>query len=195
MDTEKDKKNTTETQLNAHYYQAIISNLGENPEREGLLKTPMRAAKAMAFLTQGYKQNAADILKSALFTQDYKEMVLVENIDFFSLCEHHLLPFFGKAHIAYIPNGQIVGLSKIPRLVDVFARRLQVQENMTTQIMQTMQDVLQAKGVAVQLEAQHLCMQMRGVQKTQSYTVTQAFSGIFLENLEFQKKFVSLLKK
>lgn len=187
------KKMEEKIQEISELYKNLLTKINEDPEREGLLKTPQRAAKAMEFLTQGYEQNPHQVLESAIFHQEHKDIVLVENIDFFSLCEHHLLPFFGKAHVAYIPDGKIVGLSKIPRLVDIFARRLQVQERMTQQILEVLQEVLQPLGVAVQLQAHHLCMQMRGVQKANSYTKTQAFSGIFEKNLEYQKKFISLL--
>lgn len=160
-------------------YAEIIKLTGEDTQREGLLKTPERAAKAMQFLTQGYDINPADILRSAMFAEDYSQMVIVKDIEVYSLCEHHLLPFFGKAHIAYIPNGYIVGLSKLPRLVDAFARRLQVQERLTTQIRDCIQETLNPVGVAVVIEAQHLCMQMRGVQKQNSVTTTSAFTGEF----------------
>jgi GTP cyclohydrolase I len=176
----------------ADSYQNIIAQLGENTEREGLLKTPERAAKAMQFLTQGYEQDGAEILRSALFTEDHQQMVLVKSIEMYSLCEHHLLPFFGKAHIAYIPNGKIVGLSKIPRVVDVFARRLQVQERLTFQIRDCIQETLKPLGVAVVIEAQHMCMQMRGVQKQNSTTTTSAFTGEFLKDAT-RKEFISLI--
>ena len=173
---------------------SVLSEIGENPEREGLLKTPERVAKSMDFLTNGYKQDPAEILKSAMFSEDYSQMVLVKDIEIYSLCEHHMLPFFGKAHIAYIPNGHIVGLSKIPKIVDVFARRLQVQERLTDQIKDCLQDVLNPKGVAVVIEAQHLCMQMRGVQKQHSSTTTSAFSGIFLKDEKTRSEFINLIK-
>ncbi len=160
-------------------YRSIIQNVGEDPEREGLLKTPERVAKAMQFITQGYKMSAAEILKSAKFHESYSEMVIVKDIELYSLCEHHMLPFFGKAHVAYIPNGWITGLSKLARVVDVFARRLQVQERMTHQILDAIQESLNPLGVAVVIEAQHLCMMMRGVQKQNSVTTTSAFSGEF----------------
>jgi GTP cyclohydrolase I len=173
---------------------SVLSELGENPDREGLLKTPERVAKSMDFLTNGYRQNPAEILKSAMFSEDYSQMVLVKDIELYSLCEHHMLPFFGKTHIAYIPNGNIVGLSKIPKIVDVFARRLQVQERLTDQIRDCLQDVLNPKGVAVVIEAQHLCMQMRGVQKQHSSTTTSAFSGIFLQDEKTRSEFMNLIK-
>jgi GTP cyclohydrolase I len=159
----------------------ILTGVGENPEREGLEKTPERAAKAMQFLTQGYDQDAAAILRSAMFQEDYKEMVIVKDIELYSLCEHHMLPFFGKAHVAYIPNGHIVGLSKIPRVVDVFARRLQVQERLTLEVRDVIQETLNPLGVAVVIEARHMCMMMRGVQKQNSTTTTSAFTGEFLK--------------
>ena len=173
---------------------SVLSEIGENPDREGLLKTPGRVAKSMDFLTNGYKQNPAEILKSAMFAEEYSQMVLVKDIEIYSLCEHHILPFFGKAHIAYIPNGHIVGLSKIPKIADIFARRLQVQERLTDQIKDCLQDVLNPKGVAVVIEAQHLCMQMRGVQKQHSSTTTSAFSGIFLKDEKTRSEFMNLIK-
>lgn len=157
----------------------IIGGVGEEVNREGLLKTPERAAKAMQFLTQGYDQDAEAILRSAMFAEDYSEMVIVKDIELYSLCEHHLLPFFGKAHVAYIPDGYIVGLSKIPRVIDVFARRFQVQERLTDQILQAIQTTLNPLGVAVVIEARHMCMMMRGVQKQNSATTTSAFTGAF----------------
>lgn len=173
-------------------YKNILDDVGENPTREGLLKTPVRAAKAMQFLTQGYDLNPAEILRSAMFKEDYSQMVIVKDIEVYSLCEHHLLPFFGKAHIAYIPNGQIVGLSKLPRVVDAFARRLQVQERLTNEIRDCIQDTLNPLGVAVVIECSHLCMQMRGVQKQNSATTTSAFSGEFLTPVT-RKEFISLI--
>ena len=160
----------------------VISLLGENTEREGLVKTPERAAKAMKFLTSGYSMNPKEILEGAMFNEDYKEMVIIKDIELYSLCEHHMLPFFGKAHIAYIPNGHIVGLSKIPRVVDVFARRLQVQERLTEQILDCINDTLKPQGVAVVIEASHMCMMMRGVQKQNSTTTTSGFRGAFKES-------------
>lgn len=165
----------------AGHYKEIIKLLGEDTEREGLLKSPERVAKALLFMTQGYDQPAPEeLLKSAMFKQDYREMVVVKNIEMYSLCEHHLLPFYGKAHVAYIPNGYLVGLSKIPRIVDIFARRLQVQERLTSQIKECIQKTLKPLGVAVVIEAQHLCMQMRGVQKQNSIATTSDFTGAFL---------------
>lgn len=175
-------------------YTEIITGLGENPNRDGLLKTPERAAKAMQFLTHGYDLNPAEILKSAMFAEDYSEMVIVKDIEVYSLCEHHILPFFGKVHIAYIPNGHIVGLSKFARIVDAFARRLQVQERLTHQILHCIQDTLQPQGVAVVIEAQHTCMMMRGVQKQNSLTTTSAFTGEF-HKVETRNEFLNLISK
>jgi GTP cyclohydrolase I len=160
-------------------YTDIITELGEDVQRDGLLKTPVRAAKAMQFMTQGYQMDAERILRSAMFAEDYSEMVIVKDIELYSLCEHHILPFFGKAHVAYIPDGYIVGLSKIPRVIDVFARRLQVQERLTDQVLQAIQTTLNPLGVAVVIEARHMCMMMRGVQKQNSVTTTSAFTGAF----------------
>jgi len=176
----------------AQNYLSIIEEMGESPKRDGLLKTPERAAKAMQFLTHGYDLNPAEILHSAMFKEDYKQMVLVKDIEVYSLCEHHLLPFFGKVHIAYIPNGTIVGLSKIPRIVDAFARRLQVQERLTTEIRDCIQENLNPLGVAVVMECQHLCMQMRGTQKQNSVTTTSAFTGEFLKE-KTRTEFISLI--
>lgn len=173
-------------------YKNILDDVGENPTREGLLKTPVRAAKAMQFLTQGYDLNPAEILRSAMFKEDYSQMVIVKDIEVYSLCEHHLLPFFGKAHIAYIPNGYIVGLSKLPRVVDAFARRLQVQERLTNEIRDCIQNTLNPHGVAVVIECSHLCMQMRGIQKQNSATTTSAFTGEFLKD-STRKEFISLI--
>ena len=173
-------------------YHDIILETGEDPKREGLLKTPERASKAMHFLTSGYNQDPEQILKKALFKEDYNEMVIVKDIELYSLCEHHLLPFFGKAHIAYIPNGYIVGLSKIPRVVDCFARRLQVQERLTDQIINCLQETLNPLGVAVVIEAKHMCMMMRGVQKQNSTTTTSAFRGAF-QAQETRSEFISLI--
>ena len=173
---------------------SILSEIGENTERDGLLKTPERVAKSMEFLTNGYYKNPSEILKSAMFAEDYSQMVLVKDIELYSLCEHHMLPFFGKAHVAYIPNGNIVGLSKIPRIVDVFARRLQVQERLTDEIKDCLQDTLNPIGVAVVIEAQHLCMQMRGVEKQHSSTTTSAFSGIFMSDEKTRSEFINLIK-
>lgn len=180
------------TQKLSDNYKAIITGLSEDVTREGLLKTPERAAKAMQFLTSGSCINPADILKSAMFSDPYQQMVIVKEIEVYSLCEHHLLPFFGKAHIAYIPNGYIVGLSKIPRIVDAFARRLQVQERLTYQIRDCIQETLNPLGVAVVIEASHLCMQMRGIEKQNSTTTTSAFTGEFLKD-STRKEFISLI--
>ena len=175
-------------------YKKIIDDLGEDTSREGLTKTPERAAKAMQFLTQGYHQDATEILKSAMFKETYNEMVIVKDIELYSLCEHHILPFFGKAHIAYIPNGHIVGLSKIPRIVDIFARRLQVQERLTEQILDCINDTLKPQGVAVVIEASHMCMMMRGVQKQNSVTTTSGFRGTF-KNIETRSEFLNLISQ
>lgn len=174
------------------HFAGILEGVGEDPAREGLLKTPERAAKAMQFLTQGYQQNAEAILNSAMFREDYSEMVIVKDIELYSLCEHHMLPFFGKAHVAYIPNGYIVGLSKIPRVIDVFARRLQVQERLTHQILHAIHNTLQPLGVAIVIEARHMCMMMRGVQKQNSVTTTSAFTGEF-EREETRSEFLNLI--
>lgn len=178
----------------AFHYGKILELLGENIAREGLLKTPERVAKALMFLTKGYEQDPAGILSSAVFIEDYKQMVIVKDIDFFSMCEHHVLPFFGKAHIAYIPNKTVVGLSKIPRVVDVFARRLQIQERMTTQIKDCIQQTLNPLGVMVVIEAQHLCMQMRGVEKQNSITTTSDFTGVF-NQAKTREEFISLIRE
>jgi GTP cyclohydrolase I len=173
-------------------YEYIIENLGEDASRDGLLKTPERASKAMQYLTSGYHMDAEKVLKSALFEESYSEMVIIKDIELYSLCEHHMLPFFGKAHVAYIPNGKIVGLSKIPRVVDIFARRLQVQERLTDQIVSTIDKVLKPEGVAVVIEASHMCMMMRGVQKQNSVTTTSGFRGAF-ENIETRTEFLKLI--
>ncbi len=173
-------------------YQQIIDAIGEYSNRKGLLKTPERAAKAIQFLTSGYQENPEEILKSALFDEDYSEMVIVKDIELYSLCEHHILPFFGKAHIAYIPDGKIVGLSKLPRVVDIFARRLQVQERLTDQIVNVLNRVVRPHGVAVVIEAAHMCMMMRGVQKQNSVTTTSAFRGAFKNN-ETRNEFLKLI--
>ena len=187
-----DSYNQDDINENSSHYRRIIELMGEDPNREGLQKTPERVAKAMQFLTQGYEQDGGAILKSALFDEPNQQMVLVKSIEVYSMCEHHMLPFFGKAHVAYIPNGKIVGLSKIPRVVDVFARRLQVQERLTHQIRDCIQNTLNPAGVAVVIEAQHMCMQMRGVQKQNSFTTTSAFTGEFLKDAT-RKEFISLI--
>ena len=176
----------------AKSYTSVLSTIGEDVAREGILKTPTRAAKAMQYLTHGYDLNPAEILKSAMFKEDYSQMVIVKDIEIYSLCEHHLLPFFGKAHIAYIPNGHIVGLSKIPRVADAFARRLQVQERLTTEILDCIQETLNPLGVAVVIECKHLCMSMRGIQKQNSVTTTSAFTGAF-ENDITRAEFIRLI--
>jgi GTP cyclohydrolase I len=173
-------------------YKTIIENLGEDVNREGLQKTPERVAKAMQYLTHGYDLNPLEILKSALFTEDHQQMIVVKDIEIYSMCEHHMLPFFGKAHVAYIPNGKIVGLSKIPRIVDAFARRMQVQERLTDEIKNCIQEALSPLGVAVVIEAQHMCMQMRGIQKQNSFTTTSSFTGAF-ERDKTRKEFISLI--
>ena len=173
-------------------YENILNLVGENKDREGLLKTPERASKAISFLTEGYDKNPHKILQSAMFKENYSEMVIVKDIELYSLCEHHLLPFFGKAHIAYIPNGHIVGLSKLPRVVDVFSRRLQVQERLTEQILDCINDTLSPKGVAVVIEASHMCMMMRGVQKQNSSTTTSGFRGSFKET-DTRNEFLNLI--
>ena len=174
------------------HYKEIISIVGEDPNREGLEKTPLRVAKSMQFLLQGYNQDPVEILKSALFKEEYKQMVVVKDIELYSLCEHHMLPFFGKAHVAYIPNGYITGLSKIARVVEAFSRRLQVQERLTTQIKDVIQETLNPLGVAVVIEAQHMCMQMRGIQKQNSVTTTSDFTGAFL-NKATREEFIHLI--
>lgn len=181
------------TQQIAHHVEELLRLIGEDSTREGLKKTPTRVGEAMQFLTQGYQQDAEDILRGALFEEDYRQMVVVKDIPFYSLCEHHLLPFFGKAHVAYIPNGKITGLSKIARVVDVFARRLQVQERMTTQIKDCIQQTLNPLGVMVVIEAEHLCMQMRGVQKPHAVTTTSDFTGAF-NRAETREEFMNLIR-
>lgn len=187
---EKYDQETTE-QLMFHY-KKVLELLGEDAEREGLLKTPLRVAKAMQFLTQGYNGNPAEILKSAMFKEDYRQMVIVKDIEVYSMCEHHMLPFVGRAHVAYIPNGTITGLSKIARVVDAFARRLQVQERLTTQIKDCIQDTLNPLGVAVVIEAQHMCMSMRGIQKQNAITTTSDFTGAF-EKVATREEFIRLI--
>jgi GTP cyclohydrolase I len=172
----------------------LLVQMGEDPDREGLRRTPLRVEKAMQFLTSGYAADIDDVLNNALFTVDYSEMVIVKDIDFYSLCEHHLLPFFGKCHVAYIPRRRVIGLSKIPRLVDVFARRLQIQERMTNQIAETIREKIDPMGVAVVCEGTHLCMSMRGVEKQNSFAVTSAMLGIFRENTRTRMEFLELIK-
>ncbi len=177
----------------ASHYKSILKLLGEDPGREGLLKTPMRVAKAMQILTRGYTQDPKKVLTDALFEEKYNQMVIVKDIDFFSMCEHHMLPFYGKAHVAYIPNGYITGLSKIARVVDIFSHRLQVQERLTEQVMECINDTLKPQGVMVVIEAKHMCMQMRGVEKQNSITTTSAYSGVF-ESLKTRNEFMNLLR-
>lgn len=179
----------------AEAYSSILRGIGEDTQREGLVKTPERVAKALAFMTSGMDVNPSEIMKSALFAEENDEMVLVRDIEVFSLCEHHMLPFFGKAHVAYIPGGTIVGLSKIPRVVDAFARRLQVQERLTEQIRDCIQETLNPRGVAVVIEAQHLCMQMRGVEKQGCVTTTSAFTGAFLEDSKTRLELMNLINR
>jgi len=187
------ESNPVQDEIASHYLE-IIRLLGENTQREGLLKTPNRVAKAMQFMTYGYQVDPSEILKSAMFQEEYQQMVIVRDIDFYSMCEHHMLPFWGKAHVAYIPNKYITGLSKIARVVDVFARRLQIQERMTTDIKNCIQDTLNPLGVMVVIEAQHLCMQMRGVEKQNSVTMTSDFTGVF-QQAKTREEFINLIRK
>ena len=177
----------------AGHVREILRLLGENPDREGLLKTPERVAKAMQYLTQGYAQDGDVIIKSALFDEEYRQMVLVKDIELYSVCEHHMLPFIGKAHVAYIPDGKITGLSKIARVVDAYAKRLQVQERLTVQIRDSIQEALNPMGVAVVIEAMHTCMKIRGVEKSNSVTTTSAFSGVFLKDARTRNEFLNLI--
>ena len=193
VDRPKEKSLEKTGLILAEHYSEILKELGEDPEREGLLKTPDRVAKAMQFLTSGYRQDAAKILRGAMFKEEYNNMVIVKDIELYSMCEHHILPFYGKAHIAYIPNGYIVGLSKIPRVVDVFSRRLQVQERLTHQILHCIQDTLNPVGVAVVIEAHHMCMMMRGIQKQNSSTTTSAFTGTFKADDKTRNEFLKLI--
>ena len=179
----------------AEHVKEILALIGEDSDREGLQKTPERVAKALQFLTKGYSENGTEIIKSALFEEDYKHMVVVKDIELFSMCEHHMMPFIGKAHVAYIPDGKITGLSKIARVVEAYARRLQVQERLTEQIRDCIQDALHPLGVAVVIEAMHTCMSMRGVQKTNAVTTTSAFSGIFLKSARTRNEFLGLIGK
>jgi GTP cyclohydrolase IA len=176
-------------------YRELLLRMGEDPTRDGLIDTPERMEKSMAFLTRGYAMDINTVLHEALFDVDYDEMVIVKDIEFFSMCEHHLLPFFGKAHVAYVPNGKVIGLSKIPRVVDIFARRLQVQERLTTQVAEAISAAINPQGVAVILEAQHLCMMMRGVEKQHSATVTSAMLGVFKTQLQTRNEFLSLVRR
>ena len=177
----------------AYHYREILALLGEDPEREGLIKSPERIAKAMSFVTKGYSEDPIEIIKSATFSEEYNHMVLVKDIELFSMCEHHMMPFIGKAHVAYIPNGKITGLSKIARVVECFARRLQVQEHLTVQIRDCIKEALNPMGVAVVIEASHMCMQMRGVEKQASATTTSAFSGVFLKDTRTREEFLTLI--
>ena len=185
----KDKMNSTLESIIAE----LLSEIGENPNREGLKKTPLRVAKSWEFLSKGYSQNIDEIVNGAIFSESYDEMVTIKDIDFYSMCEHHLLPFFGKAHVAYIPNGKVLGLSKIPRIVDMFGRRLQLQERMTQNIAKTLNDVLEPKGVAVILEGHHMCMEMRGVEKQNSSTTTSYMTGLFRKDERTRKEFLDIV--
>lgn len=176
------------------YVEGILKELGEDPARDGLKKTPHRVSKAMRFFTQGYGQNPADILTAALFDVDYDELVVVRDIDFYSLCEHHMVPFFGRVHVGYIPDGKVVGLSKIPRTVDIFARRLQIQERLTTDIAQTIEEVLKPKGIGVVVEAKHLCMMMRGVEKQNTFAITSSLRGVFESDPKTRSEFMDLIR-
>jgi GTP cyclohydrolase IA len=176
------------------HIRAVLAEIGEDPEREGLTRTPERVEKALRFLTKGYRENPETILNEALFTVSYDEMVIIRDIDVFSLCEHHLLPFFGKAHVAYLPNGKVVGLSKIPRLVDMYARRLQVQERLTVQIAETIETAIKPRGVGVVIEAMHFCMIMRGVEKQNSVAVTSCMRGVFRDQLMTREEFLALIR-
>jgi GTP cyclohydrolase I len=176
------------------YVEGILKELGENPSRDGLEKTPLRVSKAMRFFTQGYEQDPAEVLTGALFDVDYDELVVVRDIDFYSLCEHHMVPFFGRVHVAYIPNGKVVGLSKIPRTVEIFARRLQVQERLTMDIAQTIEAVLKPKGVGVVIEAKHLCMMMRGVEKQNTTAITSSLRGVFESDPKTRAEFMDLIR-
>lgn len=182
------------TESLSEHYKEVLSEIGEDPNREGLLKTPERVAKAMQFLTHGYDINPDSLVQQAIFHEEYSEMVIVKDIEVYSMCEHHMLPFFGKAHVAYIPDGKIVGLSKIPRVVDAYARRLQVQERLTIEIRDCIQRTLSPKGVAVVIECSHMCMQMRGIQKQNSVTTSSAFTGLFLKNDSTRKEFINLVQ-
>ncbi len=192
--TKEEIYNDNVTKELAVHVKEILRLLGENPEREGLLKTPERVAKSLQFLTQGYAQNGTEIIHKAIFEEEYQQMVLVRDIELYSMCEHHMLPFIGKAHVAYIPNGKITGLSKIARIVDTYARRLQVQERLTVQIRDCIQESLNPIGVAVVIEANHTCMQIRGVEKSNAITTTSAFSGIFLSDARTRNEFLNLIK-
>ncbi|OJV21505.1 MAG: GTP cyclohydrolase I FolE [Bacteroidetes bacterium 41-46] len=191
--TKRDHYDEDVTQELAQNYRSILEKIGEDPEREGLIKTPVRVARSIQFLTQGYETDPAAILNSAKFKEEYQQMVIVKDIELYSLCEHHMLPFYGKAHVAYIPNGYITGLSKLARVVEAFARRLQVQERLTVQIRDCIQQTLNPLGVAVVIEASHMCMQIRGVQKLNSVTTTSAFTGAFLKDIRTREEFMHLI--
>jgi len=195
MESEIITPTSLDTATTQELYREMIRRLGEDPTRDGLVDTPKRMEKSMAFLTRGYEQTVTDVLHNALFDVDYDEMVIVKDIEYFSMCEHHLLPFFGKAHIAYVPNGKVIGLSKTARLVDVFARRLQVQERLTSQVADAIEEAIHPQGVAVILEAQHLCMMMRGVEKQHSSTVTSAMLGVFKTQTQTRNEFLSLVRR
>ncbi len=186
---------TLETASTQDLYRELLARLGEDPNRDGLLRTPERMEKSLAFLTRGYTMDATEVLHEALFDVDYDEMVIVKDIEFYSMCEHHMLPFFGKAHIAYVPNGKVIGLSKLPRLVDMYSRRLQVQERLTRQIADAITEAIQPQGVAVILEGQHLCMMMRGVEKQLSSTVTSSMLGVFKTQLQTRNEFLALVRR
>lgn len=191
--SKEERFNPEKTDRLATLYKEILQLIGENPQREGLIRTPVRVAKAIQFLTHGYCIEPEEIIRSAMFREDYKQMVIVKDIEIYSLCEHHMIPFYGKAHVAYIPDGYITGLSKIARVVEIFARRLQIQERMTTDIRDCIQNTLNPMGVGVVIEAQHMCMQMRGVQKQNSVTTTSAFTGAFLSNIKTREEFIHLI--
>ena len=191
-------QNTEANEINIEKVSSLIKELlielGEDPEREGLLRTPLRVAKAYEFLTHGYRTDINEVINGAVFEEDHNEMVVVRDIDMYSMCEHHMIPFYGKVHVAYIPNGKVIGLSKIPRIVEVYARRLQIQERLTKQIADTLMDVLQPEGVGVVIEAYHMCMMMRGVQKQNSFTVTSAMRGVFMEDIKTRNEFLGLIR-
>lgn len=195
MPTETAAATALETVTTEELHRELLRRLGEDPLRDGLLRTPERMEKSMAYLTRGYAQTVEEVLHNALFDVDYDEMVIVKDIEFYSLCEHHLLPFFGKAHVAYVPQGKVIGLSKIARLVDVFARRLQVQERLTRQVAESIEEALHPQGVAVILEGQHLCMMMRGVEKQSSWTTTSAMLGVFKTQIQTRNEFLSLIRR
>ena len=191
-------QNIEENEINIEKVSELIKELlaevGEDPEREGLLRTPYRVAKAYEFLTHGYRSNIDEIVNGAIFEEDHNEMVIVRDIDMYSMCEHHLIPFYGKVHVAYIPNGKVIGLSKIPRIVEVFSRRLQIQERLTKQIADTLMEILEPEGVGVVVEAYHMCMMMRGVQKQNSFTVTSAMRGVFMDDIRTRNEFLGLVR-